>query len=341
MRPLHHESLQNPKRRPGFTLIELLVVIAVIAILIALLLPAVQQAREAARRMHCLNNLKQLGLALANYHDTTGVHPPALINSGRFDSSDFFSHGNRVLNTTGWALLLPFVEQNAVYQQYDFNVCSSSSSPLAMPVAGDDLVNAEILRAPLPFLQCPSHSEAGEVSTHFPGTTDIYSRRDARRTSYLFATGAFTDWDSPWSECQGDVRRGMFGNNGAARLRDLTDGASNTIAAGESHGGSRLKISPNFGPWGITGTHTCCHGRVLSDDPRSVDNSQFPDTRWAINAPWDDSGKSYAWVFNSGHPGGAQFVFADGSARFLSENMDYRLFCLLNYIQDGQPAYTP
>ena len=112
-------------RRLGFTLIELLVVIAIIAILIALLLPAVQQAREAARRTQCRNNLKQMGLALANYHDTFSVHPPAMINSGRLDSFPFYSNGNKVLNTTGSVMLLPYMDQANLYNQYDFNVCSN------------------------------------------------------------------------------------------------------------------------------------------------------------------------------------------------------------------------
>ena len=322
----------------GFTLIELLVVIAIIAILIALLLPAVQQAREAARRTQCRNNLKQVGLALANYHSTHQVHPPALLNSGRYESFPFYSNGNRVLNTTGWALLLPYLDQGNAYERYDFNQCSTQSSPLAMPVCGTDSANSEVTEMFVSVLECASHTSAGEVSTHLPGTTDIYSRRNARRTSYLFATGGATDWDHPWSLLSGDIRRGAFGNNGAAKMRDMTDGSSNTIAIGESHGGTENKVSVNFGPWGLTGTNTCCHGRVVSDSATSVDPVHFTDTRWAVNGAWDASGRSYGWVFNSSHTGGAQFLFGDGSVHFLSDSIDYRLFCLLNYIQDGEPV---
>jgi prepilin-type N-terminal cleavage/methylation domain-containing protein/prepilin-type processing-associated H-X9-DG protein len=332
-RTLHAETL---KRARGFTLIELLVVIAIMAILVSLLLPAVQQAREAARRTQCRNNLKQMGLALANYHDTFSVHPPAMINSGRLDSFSFYSGGNRVLNTTGWTMLLPYMEQANLYSQYDSSVCSNGSSPLGMPVAGSDSRNQPVVSQKMAWLSCPSHPEAGESSTHFPGTSDIYTRQDAKRSSYLFATGVFTDWDDPWSYFGSDVRRGMFGNNGAARMADLRDGSSNTIAIGEAHGGDRNKVSVNFGPWGLMGTHTCCHGRVVSDHPTSVAPDQFMDRRWGINAPWDSTKRSYAWTFNSSHTGGAGFLFADGSVHFLSENMDYRTFCLLNYIQDGQ-----
>ncbi len=266
------DTMPHPDNRrcSGFTLIELLVVVSIIAILVALLLPAVQQAREAARRTQCRNNLKEMGLALANYHDVHSVHPPALINSGRYEDAPFYSHGNRVLNTTGWTLLLPYLEQANAWQKYDFNQCSSGSSPLLMPVAGNDTANLSVTQMKLPVLGCPSDSSAGEQSTHFPGSDDIYSRNGARRTSYLFATGRFTDWDATWRETSYDIRRGMFGNNGAASMADLLDGSSKTIAIGESHGGTSRKISVNFGPWGLTGTHTCCHGRVFSDSDESV-----------------------------------------------------------------------
>src|ERR1700752_790548 len=97
----------------GFTLIELLVVIAIIAILIALLLPAVQQAREAARRSQCKNNLKQLGLAIANYESTNKLYPAAMLGSGRYNNPAYFAapSAHRIKNTTGWALLLPYMDQ--------------------------------------------------------------------------------------------------------------------------------------------------------------------------------------------------------------------------------------
>ncbi len=221
----------SSRSRRGFTLIELLVVIAIIGVLVGLLLPAVQAAREAARRVHCSNNLKQLGLALHMYHETYKVFPPALLGSGRYDDAGYHAKRGGVKNTTGWALMLPFLEQEALHDRYNFGACSSSSSPYGHAVAGNDTVNDGVYNARLEALECPSHSAVGETSSHLEGTTDIYSRRKARRTSYLFSTGQFTDYDVAWSAVTGVHRKrlGVFGNDGAARLASLRDGASNTL----------------------------------------------------------------------------------------------------------------
>src|SRR5229473_2794748 len=132
-------SFAAARRRIGFTLIELLVVIAIIAVLVALLLPAVQQAREAARRSQCKNNLKQIGIALHNYHDTMNVFPPALISSGRCSPTTNAVECalyRPVLNTTGFVLLLPYLDQGPMYNAYNFNVASSVSSPYGRPDSG-------------------------------------------------------------------------------------------------------------------------------------------------------------------------------------------------------------
>lgn len=341
----------SSKPRSGFTLVELLVVIAIIGILVALLLPAVQAAREAARRMSCGNNLKQLGLGLHNYHDTYKIFPPALLNSGRLNQNNFsYGHswgpGQNVLNTTGWTMLLPFIEQAPLHDSYNFNVCSSMSDPNCTDnVAGDDTINDGLYNARLEVLECPSSPTKGEQRNNGAGGTGFYSMRNAWRTNYFFATGVFTDYNRRYDQTNGDKRQGVFGNNGAANFAHIADGTSNTIALGEAVGGSLYKTSANYGPWGLTGTHTCCHGRVVSNnsyDPTTggIEYTAAQKRDFHINAAYNNDalGRQYAWGFGSKHPGGAQFTFADGSVTLLSEGMDYGIFLHMNYVHESRPT---
>lgn len=335
----------------GFTLIELLVVIAIIAVLIAMLLPAVQQARESARRSQCKNNLKQLGIALHDYHGTNNIYPAALLHSGRHNNTTTFYIGsNRVLNTTGWTMLLPFLDNQAAYEAYDFNQVSSmdNGTPYGLPLAGTDAANAQVIGKLHPsFLLCPTHPVAGERSSS--AGSAFYARTNAARTSYAFATGPWTDYDMAYTQYNNDVRQASFGNSGAAKFSQMTDGQSVTIAVGEMHGGLATKTSGSYGPWGLTGTHTCCHGRVSSSSGTLVDPAQFTAGQaqdYGINGAWTSNltvaptatRQSYAWTFHSTHAGGAHFLFNDGAVKFLAETMNYRTFALLNYIHDNEPA---
>jgi prepilin-type N-terminal cleavage/methylation domain-containing protein len=325
-------------RRRAFTLIELLVVIAIIAILIALLLPAVQQAREAARRSQCKNNLKQWGLALHNYHDVNKQFPAALLNSGRYSGGNSVNGATR--NTTGWTMLLPYIDEGPRFQSWDFNQNSSRSNPRAGGTPGNDTTNAALWATVPNSMLCPSHPHAGEKSTSGAGGTGFYSRRDATRTSYLFSTGVYTDYDANFGAQSGSVRQGAFGNNGGAKFAQITDGTSNSIAIGEAWGGSQYRTSTSYGPWGLVGTHTCCHGRVVSYSNSNVNDVRNGSDQWHINASWsntDPRKRVYAWTFSSGHTGGAHFLLCDGSTRFMSENMDYRTFVKAAYIHDGSP----
>jgi prepilin-type N-terminal cleavage/methylation domain-containing protein len=342
--------LESSRSRRGFTLIELLVVIAIIAILIALLLPAVQQAREAARRTQCKNNMKQMGLALHNYHDVSGVFPAALLSSGRYNAPAYFVGNTRIKNITGWQMLLPYIDQSPLYNQFDFNVSSVNSNPYTLPIEPMLPANEALVTTPIPMLECPSHPDAG-----IGGSTasDEFYRRTAqyRRTSYLLSSGVFTDYNAPWHTYKSDYRQGAFGNDGAARIRDITDGTSNSLLAGEGWGGANYKTSASYGPWGLAGIHTSVHGRVVTHGVSGTSavgctnpsqdgcyyTSNYP-IQFTINADYSQNGtkRQYAWGYGSGHTGGAQFLMGDGAVRFISENIDYKTLCLLAYIHDRQ-----
>ncbi len=191
----------------GFTLIELLVVIAIIAILIALLLPAVQMAREAARRTQCRNNLKQLGLALHNYHDTHSTFPPGLIAAD--DDLQDAMH-------SGLTLLLPQLEQTTVYNKYDFDF--SWRAP----------ANKDATSTYVPAFQCPSSIGGLPQSGGF----------DLPTTDYVFSKGT-----RAWL-CRNRTMTGMFDVNSRVRTRDVTDGLSNTFAMGEAMTSSLLTGQP-------------------------------------------------------------------------------------------------
>jgi len=288
------------------------------------LLPAVQQAREAARRTQCRNNLKQIGLALHNYHDKANMFPPALIGSGRWNSTANLN----VLNTTGWVLLLNEIDQGPMYNKYNFNVPSSISNPYSKPLAGGATTsdaNKPIYSTRLAAFNCPTDDLAGQVVTSNANVaTNFYERNGVARSNYLFAAGDYYDYSESWGYYTGAVGRGAFGNDGAANLRDIKDGASNTIVVGES---KQLHGDNSYGPYWGAGTHTCCHGYVPASD-----------ARYNINADYYANGSKlqYAWGYGSWHSGGAHFVFGDGAVKFLSENINYTAaFVPMNRISDG------
>jgi type II secretory pathway pseudopilin PulG len=308
----------------------LLVVIAIIGILIALLLPAVQAAREAARRSQCTNNLRQMGLGLQNYHDLHNVFPPAKIGCGSmtymYPASQASS--NFVLNTTGFVLLLPQVEQLAMYQRYNFNYPSSINNwnsggkPLASG-ATTSTINQPIYTTPMPIYTCPSDAYPAYVrpAYHANDATNPYEENLPAESNYLFSSGQITDYSNPFDYYKGYTHLGAFGNDGAAKIADIKDGTSNTIAIGESKQAQRVidargggKTSSVYGPFWACGAHTCCHGYTPYNDPR-----------FAINYDWnqDRTYQQYAWGFGSYHPAGGVFAMCDGSTRFISDSVDY------------------
>ncbi|WP_194242800.1 DUF1559 family PulG-like putative transporter [Gimesia benthica] len=176
----------------GFTLIELLVVIAIIAILIALLLPAVQQAREAARRSTCKNNLKQIGLALHNYHDTHQLFPYATANPGNCIPAD---PNATITNHTGWLYLLPFMDQANLYNQFNFSAATGQHNKTSNTLAGGSSIttgNAQLGTNVIPILLCPS-DDGGSA---YPGADTNYGTgvANSARTSYGFSVTTGEYW---------------------------------------------------------------------------------------------------------------------------------------------------
>jgi prepilin-type N-terminal cleavage/methylation domain-containing protein/prepilin-type processing-associated H-X9-DG protein len=341
------EGMGKPISRQAFTLIELLVVIAIIAVLIGLLLPAVQKVRAASNRTACQNNLKQIGLALHNYHGVNGRFPAAKIHSGVATSAQANYVGPeanyagipfRVYNHTGWVALLPYIEQDALFRKYDYSQQSSNSSAsigLNGPqyLAGSVQVNAEVVGTYLRVYTCPGDVNPPEVVNDNGHPADLtavppvpllvawhaYARENARRSNYLFASYKDTD-ETP--RYPGGPICGAFGTNGAASFAGITDGLSNSIAVGES---KQMHTVETYGPYWGSGTYTCCHGVVT-------------DETWHINYPAGGPGNllQKQWAFGSWHTGGANFAFCDGSVHFLSDAMPFATFQALNSINGGE-----
>jgi prepilin-type N-terminal cleavage/methylation domain-containing protein/prepilin-type processing-associated H-X9-DG protein len=327
----------KPVRR-GFTLIELLVVIAIIGVLFGLLLPAVQKVREAANRGKCANNLKQMGIALHHYHDSYQIFPPAKINSGSAGiytmSNSFYPDKPYIYNHTGFVLLLPYLEQENLYRTYDFDYPSSNSNWEGGTLAngGINPGNAEVVGTRIAIYECPS--DLPPTVENEPGEGP-YARTNARRSNYLFSCGSTNDYTATYS--LGRNYQGAFGTNGAARMGAILDGTSNTIAIGES---KQEHTYAGYGPYWGAGTHTAVQGYT-----GTVWSDMLPPDGFNVNYPWgrvvdgytDRRGRlQYAWGFGSWHPGGANFLFCDGSVRFIQDTIGFPLFEALNTVNGGE-----
>jgi prepilin-type N-terminal cleavage/methylation domain-containing protein/prepilin-type processing-associated H-X9-DG protein len=337
----------------GFTLIELLVVIAIIAVLIALLLPAVQMAREAARRTQCRNNLKQIGLAMHNYHDTYGVFPPDGMRAADGWSGD--PHTN-----TRWSAkvhLLPYMEQQVVYNKINMDIPAENG--WAWGIAVDK--NATAKKAKIETFLCPSdtspdHSDPTVTSQNYAanaGTERYFNNWRSNGITYV------SGWDSAI--------------NTPVKVQSITDGTTNTVAFSEWIRGTMAGIQPGdirYKTWNAGGPTAASMNLAIGRDgdaiyERNCEAStsfqwDFRGEAWwfsnvargsglgfskrpnrkACDAGWGDGIDGGLQPPSSLHPGGVNALFADGTVRSISDNIDQKVYWAIGTRDGGETIDT-
>lgn len=302
----------NSNRLRGFTLIELLVVIAIIAVLIALLLPAVQQAREAARRTQCKSNLKQIGLAMHNYHDTANTLP-----FGWIGDPSGANNGNR----WGWgSMILPAIDQAPLYMNFSSltgtNSAGASATGFNAKMTSFPMPN--ILQTNLSVYRCPSDTGAQVVISPLSngysvtGTTTQFGR-----SNYAGVVGSVTNGQIPTTS--NGAGNGAFSQNSKRNFRDFTDGQSNTFLVGEKRSPGTTSGQYYGGDviWaGVPDETSAAPFAMHIGDCSPGDTINLKVTV----APTTTTYVPYAG-FGSAHVGGAHFLMGDGAVRFISDNI--------------------
>jgi len=317
--PMKSSDLKVRSRAAGFTLVELLVVIAIIGVMVGLLLPAVQAAREAARRMSCQNNLKQIGLGLHNYHDTFKVFPAGFyMNDGTYNAA---KTPQQASNGLAWStMILPFIEQSPLYDLVQTQTLSFARHwELANGAAPANAIAAA--RTGVSSYICPSDT-MGLINT---------KRGNYGNNNYLGNSG---------NNAARDLL-GIFFVNSRIGMRDITDGTSNTFMVVECSGTADaptvLKCGGTACNWSaglwigarFLGTAATWHPGIESHDIDSFGGMPSAMVN-ASSANWGAS-----WGNSSRHPGGLQTVLCDGSVKFVTDSIDLNMYRWLRNRSDG------
>ena len=328
-------GLSRVNRTPasrGFTLVELLVVIAIIGTLVGLLLPAVQAARESARRTACQNNLKQLGVALHNYHDAMRVFPRGNKCTTSALPPTSGSAGDPTATREPWTVaILPYAENVALYNRFDFNqpflshvVNSTLRQETTLPGSNPNPAAQNTVN---PLFQCPSDPEgpASPLKNNYFGVM-----------GGVTASGQGAAWTAASSSPYEIYNNGILFLNSAKGIKHITDGTSKTFLVGETIYQYNTPSEKFYG-WG-QGV------RTRLDDGKKCFLQNVAGTKSQINSkPQQDAAGVHphlVWqtTFSSSHPGGTQFLTADGGVSFVSETVNLTIYRQMGVVDDGAPV---
>ncbi len=356
--------MMRTQRHRGFTLIELLVVIAIIAILVALLLPAVQQAREAARKSQCQNNLKQICLALHNYHDTHKIFPPGQISYldpnnlntfndvvGRYvnpNEAKLVNTFGQSLHGTSWIVhVLPYIDQSALYNYWNWNWNVRSNGDIG--ITTPDLGVIYPPKTDLLAFYCPTRRTTMKASGEYSSTERIDITWVKGGNDYAGVTGSgitFSDvprqtyWLTPLQLAntvnnaglspytQNGLNVGMFGVNSSTRMADVSDGTSNVVMVSER----RVFKNPN---------NQLNNQNVNLNLIRSSDGWCYGGPATLLSFRSQPHSGFHFDEADSMHTGIVQVGLADGSAHGISVNIDLRTWKNLGNMAQGSPVETP
>ena len=316
-------------RRHGFTLIELLVVIAIIGVLVALILPAVQQARETARRTKCLNNLKQMGAALHSYHSSHGTFPSGFISTladpnWRYQTGNTRSFPDE--RGPGWsffALSLPYLEQENLHDRINFN----------LPIAAAE--NAEVRRTSVGLFLCPSDTSGRLIQVTTCGSPPMATNSptmltDAAVCSYVGSLGGGNSVDPNYGAYERQPFNGVFHRNSRIRSSDITDGLSHTIGIGERM--SRIAEST----WvGVVPRQNVVYNQSSAPHPQYNPPADPPCYKWRppitailvhARSGVPNGPTSSPSSFHGPHPAGCNFLLMDASTRVITDDIGLPMF---------------